>query len=225
MKFLKKLFNPHLVGIEAIKMDTLDWPEIERKDSHIIWRSEDYPAQLSLHFFPQAPDVPGEVTDPLTLQKFYRKKILKQGGGLLHVDRTRIEGFFAIDTLFKIPMKEQGLVYVASYTFPFARYGYVIKLQAQEFFDFGGRERLVLEKLGQEGELQFDESGNPLDWEGDPYDPDHKLGTLMNKADEVKYDLFFKEHPLTRVREYMYRVRNSLKFDESLTKLEPYPTT
>ncbi len=224
MKFLRRIFNPDSMGLDAIQFDTLGWPEIERKDNHIYWQSETYPAQLSLHYFPQAPDLISDLDNSGSLQKFYRKKITKQGGGIIQVERARIQGYFAIETLFKIPMKAGGFIYVGSYTFPFARHGFVVKVQAQEYQEVGIREKAVQEKLQASGQL-LEEYGMSKDWEKDPYDKDYQLGARMNQAEEIKYDLFFPDHPLTRVREVMFRLRSSFLFDEGIAKLDPYPGT
>lgn len=225
MEFLKRLFNPNPIGIEGVSFDTMDWPEFERKKQYIYWRSEEFPAQLSLHYFPQAPDLPGELENANKLQQFYREKLRKPGGGIVDIARIRIQSYLAISTLFKMPMENGGLMYVGSYTLPFARYGYVVKVQAQEYQELGYRERLVQEKLQKSGQLRQDASGEWENWERDPYDPDYRFGTLMNQAEEIKHDLFFPAHPLTRVREAMFRIRNSLVFEESLSKLDPYPNT
>ena len=105
MQFLRKFLNPFRVDIDAIQFDHLDWPEYENNKNMKAWRSGEFPAQLSINFFPKAPDMPGDLSDLPELQSLYRDKVLLQEGGLILVEKTRIEGHIAVETLFKIPMK------------------------------------------------------------------------------------------------------------------------
>ena len=149
MSFFKRLFQSSVSSLpekEALSFDTLGWPEIDRQKHRIIWQSEEVPAQLSLNFFPAAPDLPRPLSNTPKLIKFYRKKLAKAQGGILEVKPGEIQGFRAIDTLFKMPMEKGGFIYVGSITIPFADCSYVVKLQAQEYTHIGTREQLVEER-------------------------------------------------------------------------------
>ncbi|MEL6134245.1 MAG: hypothetical protein AAFR59_12850, partial [Bacteroidota bacterium] len=185
MSFFKRLFesSSSLPDLEALTFDTLDWPEIGRQKHRVIWQSEEVPAQLSLNYFPTAPDLPRPLSDTKKLIKFYRKKLARPQGGILEVKPGEVQGFRMIETLFKIPMKTGGFIYVASLTFPFADCSYVVKLQAQEFTHIGTREQLVEERLEKDNKV-------PDRWTEDPYDPSVILGSLRHVGDDVRFDLF-----------------------------------
>ncbi|MEO1418236.1 MAG: hypothetical protein AAFW00_23320 [Bacteroidota bacterium] len=217
MSFFKRLFQSSASSLpekEALSFDTLGWPEIDRQKHRIIWQSEEVPAQLSLNFFPSAPDLPRPLSHTPKLIKFYRKKLTKAQGGILEVKPGEIQGFRAIDTLFKMPMEKGGFIYVSSITIPFVDCSYVVKLQAQEYIHIGKREQLVEERLEKDNKV-------PDQWTEDPYDSSVKLGSLRHVGDDVRFDLFFPDHPLSQLRGWMFRVKNSLHFDESFSKLEP----
>ncbi len=61
----------------------------------------------------------------------------------------------------------------------------------------GMRDAMVLSMLQNEGEL---EAGSMDGWTQDPYDPDFKLGFLMNKSENAEYDAMFPDHPLSMAR-------------------------
>lgn len=210
------------INIDMVSFDTFDWPELSRGKQQIIWRSESQPAQLSINYFHRTPDLPRKIHQPNALPDYFRKKVLQQNGGLIKVASTRLDFLPAIETIFKIPMPTKGLIYVGSYTIPFSHDSFVVKVQAQEYFDIGGREKMMEEKLRAQNQLQLNEQGGVMNWKTDPYDPDQTLGMLMNQSEKEQYDLFFAEHPLSVVRASMYRIAQSIRFDEKLRELEPY---
>lgn len=209
-------------GLAGIEFDDFGWKKVQETKNILVWQSEEFPAQLSLNYFSVAPDLPRKLSDLNGLRQFYRKKLRKQGGAILEVDASKIKDFTSIETLFRIPQKnpEAGFIYVGSYTFPFADRSYVIKVQEQEFVNVGLREKMILEKLLEERPSEKDAEGKPIGWAYDPYDPDY-LGTeKMNKSEEKRFDLFFPDHPLSHIRQYMYRIKNSLKFHPDMDRLE-----
>ncbi len=219
MSFLQKL--QHWLGgtepnLSYISFDTLGWPEYQRTPYQIQWRSQDLPGQLSLNYFSNAPDLPNPLSDFEKLAHFYRQKLKNQQGGIIHISSGRTQDFRLIETLFKIPQKgHPGYIYVSSFTLPFADRSYVIKLQIQEYTHVGERERVVEEGLRRDG--LFDDKP----WSQDPYDLGYEGTHLMNRSEEPRFDLFFPDHPLSQVRQFMLRIQHSLSFAPELSQLEP----
>lgn len=204
-------------GLHHVTLDSLEWAEHDQTPYHIQWRAAAFPAQLSLNYFPAAPDLPVPITDLDRLANFYRKKLASQQGGILSVSLGRIEGIKVIDTLFKIPQHEQeGFIYVGSVTIPFKDCSYVIKLQSQEFTHIGERERVVEEGLHRDG--LYDQRP----WSQDPFDLELEGAHLMNRSEEARFDLFFPDHPLSQVRQLMGRVRASIQFSQEVLVRVPF---
>ncbi|MEO0898564.1 MAG: hypothetical protein AAFY71_19280 [Bacteroidota bacterium] len=207
-------------GIEAIELDTWDWQEVQKAKNIVVWQNSEFPAQLSVNYFPTAPDLPRPLKDVDHLRDFYRRKLARAKGAILIVEPFQLNGYRAIETLFRIPQKKQeGFIYVGSYTIPFADRSYVVKVQEQEFTHIGERERMIMERLLKDRPKEIGEDGQPIGWEFDPYDPAYEGEFKMNKSEEVRFDLWYPEHPLTHVRQYMYRLKNELKFSDEMKAL------
>jgi len=208
-------------GIESMEVDQMGWKEVLSNKHIKVWQSEEFPAQLSLNFFPSAPDLPRPLSDVEKLRKFYRKKLARSEGAVLKVESLQIQGYRALETLFRIPQKKQpGFIYVGAFTLPFADRSYVVKVQEQEFTHIGEREKMIEQKMLEEKPQEVDQDGKPLGWEFDPYDPDLKTRYTMNLSEEMRFDLFFPDHPLSHVRQYMYRLKASLSLSDQLGELQ-----
>lgn len=212
-------------GLAGVKFDNFNWKKVQETENIRVWQSEAFPAQLSLNYFNVAPDLPKDIAKLDKLRDFYRKKLRKQGGAMLEVDSLKFGEILSIETLFRIPQNpknpQAGFIYVGSFTFPFADRSYVLKVQEQEFVNIGLREKMIREKLLEEKPQEKDAASNPIGWEFDPYDPEYQGIEKMNKSEEKRFDLFFPDHPLSHVRQYMYRLKNSLTFHKEMEKLEP----
>ena len=53
----------------------------------------------------------------------------------------------AIKTIFKFPQDPTGMTYLGSYTIPFKKYSYVIKIQAPELGVTGMRDSIIAAKF------------------------------------------------------------------------------
>ena len=222
MSIWNRLFGREQIELEDISFDTFGWPEHSRSRQLLIWQAETFPAQLSLNLFNKKPDLSYPIDDETKLRKFYRKKINKKGGGILKIEPRFFRDLQIIETLFKIPMKNEGLLYVGAFTLPFARHSIVVKVQTQEYQHLGLRETKVQERLRQSGELKKDAKGNWIDWERDPYDEEERFGFLMNHSELEAYDRYFPDHPLSVCREKMHLLEKSLQFSEKIHQLEAF---
>ena len=59
-------------------------------------------------------------------------------------------------------------------------------------------------------------------WARDPYDVFSNKGTLMNLAEDVKYDAEFPDHPLTKVRIWMDKLEGMVTVDPMLSKVKSF---
>lgn len=212
-----------MISIRSISFDTSDWIQLESSETCITWHN-DRREVLFLHYFPIRPDIPCSLNDLVTLRDSYRRGVTQSGGALVSVNVVRVQGLLGTRTIFKFPQQPAGIAYVASLTFPFRDFSFVIKLQCPENGPTGTREAMVFEQLLKAGEVSISpETGNPVGWSRDPYEPNLVSGTQMTLAEEIKYDEHFPEHPLSRARGFLTRVANSITFSPEVLNSAAFP--
>ncbi|MFT5819074.1 MAG: hypothetical protein ACI8ZM_000296 [Crocinitomix sp.] len=211
-----KLFNRSKPDINSISFPTFGW-RLETKTKAVkYWINEEETMALTVNYFDLEPDLPS-IKDIDTLREFYRTQIAEANGGLIQVDLVKIAGYTFIQTLFKIPQEPSGMLYLVSLTIPFENCSYVIKIQAPEFEPTGMRDSIIADKLMQKGEISAGENGYE-NWMTDPYDPEFKGGTLMNKSEAANYDKDFLDHPLSQARKMIGEIITQLAFKSVLDK-------
>lgn len=211
-----------MISIRSISFDTSDWIQLEATETCVTWHN-DRREVLFLHYFPIRPDIPCSLNDVSTLRDSYRRGVNQSGGGLVSVNVVRVQGLLGTRTIFKFPQQPSGIAYVASLTFPFRDFSFVIKLQCPENQPTGLREAVVFEQLRKTGEIAMDGAGNPIGWSRDPYEPNLVAGTQMTLAEEIKYDEQFPQHPLSRARGFLTRVANSINFTPEVLSSPAFP--
>jgi hypothetical protein len=175
---------------------------------------------LSVNYFDTNPDLPS-ITKIDVIRDFYRDQISKYNGGLIQVDVIELENYEAIKTIFKIPQEPSGMVYLASLTIPFQNCSYVIKIQAPEIEMIGERDSIIATRLVKEKKIFVGGNGYE-NWLSDPYDNAFDKGTLMNKSEEVIYDIDFENHPLTQARKLISQIEEEIEFKPKLEKLNKF---
>jgi hypothetical protein len=100
------------------------------------------------------------------------------------------------------------MAYIASIIIPFRDCSYVIKVQSMERGTTGVREAVLLDRMISAGKVDVEKLVEG-DW------PD--LG-----FDNEEYDVEFPEHPLSRSRQEMRAIQESLKVDIKLRALPPF---
>ncbi|MBX9952872.1 MAG: hypothetical protein K2Y39_27105 [Candidatus Obscuribacterales bacterium] len=211
-----------MISIRSISFDTSDWIQLEATETCVTWHN-DRREVLFLHYFPIRPDIPCSLNDVNTLRDSYRRGVNQSGGALVSVNVVRVQGLLGTRTIFKFPQQPSGIAYVASLTFPFRDFSFVIKLQCPENQPTGLRESAVFEQLIKTGEISMDSGGNPVGWSRDPYAPNLVAGTQMTLAEEIKYDEQFPQHPLSRARGFLTRVANSINFTPEVLNAPAFP--
>ena len=213
-----------MISIRSISFDTSDWMQLEATETCITWHNHRREV-LFLHYFPIRPDIPCSLNDLVTLRDSYRRGVNQSGGGLVSVNVVRVQGLLGTRTIFKFPQQPSGIAYVASLTFPFRDFSFVIKLQCPENGPTGTREAIVFEQLLKNGEIMMSQdTGNPIGWSRDPYEPSLVTGTQMTLAEEIKYDEMFPEHPLSRARGFLTRVANTITFAPEVLSSAAFPS-
>ncbi len=211
-----RFFNRRKSNINSITIPDFGWKKKNSTKNIIQWENPEQTLFLSLNYFESEPDLPSLKKIDL-VRDFYRGQIIQHNGGLIQADFSELSTYKAIRTIFKIPQKPSGIVYLASLTIPFKNCSYVIKIQAPEIEDVGLRDSTIRERLMKEGIINLKEN-----WFIDPYRSNFKKGTLMNRSEEPVHDMNFENHPLSQARKLISEIEEKIIFKPQLKKLKGY---
>lgn len=216
-KLTEKATAINSVNINSISVPNFGWNKVEDTSSRIVWVNPEESALISLNFFDLQPDIP-TVKNLDVLKDFYRNSVSKSKGGLIEVSLLKVNNTPSVKTIFKIPQSEGGMTYLASVTIPFENCSFVIKIQAAEVGATGLRDSVILNKLLVSGEVSFGDKGLE-NWFEDPYDPNFRQGTPMNKSEQEKYDIEFPQHPLSIARDSIIKAIQETGFKSEMEGL------
>jgi|SRR5579859_2697678 len=194
--------------IAQVNFDTNGWELFQKSDSVIEWRNT-IPDGLYLNIFNIPPDIEANLDDLVALRASYRSIMNAGGAGMVSLDIVELNGVPAIKQIVKIPIpkKEHGLIYLASYTLPFAEFSYVIKVQCQEWGTTGIREAVVGNEALASGRVKLDSNNRKIvGWNRESFSD-------MNLAETEEYDNQFPQHPLSRARRYLNEIKLNLVID------------
>lgn len=204
--------------IDRVRLNESGW-KLREKDSDVKVWDNDSGDILSLNYFDKPPDIPVSLSKITKLRNFYRRNVAEVGGGVLGVEVIELKGLPAIECLFKMPLHPSGMVYLSSFTIPFRDKSYVVKTQCPEYGITGARDSAVF-ALHADFDDEENENFDPFKgWMKDPYDETITEGLLMNLSEAEEYDAKFPDHPLTRARKYLNRIKETISLDENLFKL------
>lgn len=214
------LFRKQNATINSISIPNFGWEQVKNDAEMQQWMNPNQSIALSINFFDLKPDLP-TATKVDVLRGFYRDQIVAHNGGLIQTDLIDLKSYSVIKTIFKIPQKPTGMVYLASLTIPFKKCSYVVKIQAVEAGTTGMRDTLVADKLFKEGKISL--GANSFDgWFSDPYNPSIEGGTRMNLAEDMIYDSMFPEHPLSQARSLLAEIETQIAFADELAKYRKF---
>jgi len=202
-------------SIELFQFSSEGW-NLESSDASIKLWSNAHGDAVSLNYFDLKPNLPTtlKLKHINILRNHYRQLISSQGGGLVSAELVEQAGLNGLEVIIKVPQKPTGMTYIASITFPFSDFSFVIKYTCQEFGATGFRDSIIGDKLS--ANLTEQEKSNFKWWKKDPYDSKYDDIALYNLSDREEYDSNFITHPLSRARKYLAEVKNKISFDSSL---------
>jgi len=208
-----KITFPNIINIHSIKFEIADRTIVSRVAEEIIW-SNKTAGNLSLEYVEGLSENCLDMKDIKKVRSFCRELANQNGGAIIEVNVVIINETKAIYTIMKFPMESGGMVYICSLAIRFNEAHFTIKLEIPEEGPVGLREKLVAETLQEESEETME------DWFKDPYNPFYKAEVLRCLADDDAWDHEFPDHPLTKVRNEMKAIINSLKLSPMLTQNE-----
>ena len=212
------LFKNKKVNINSITFPTFDW-EIVKDDNYFKqWINKEQTVALSINFFDSKPDLP-YLNEIDVVREFYRQELSAHNGGLIEVNIKKIESYKTIKTIFKIAQEPTGISYLASLTFPFKNYSFVVKIQSLEHGMTGLREAQILDSVLENEQVTL--SGDEMiGWSKDPYKSDFNKGLLMNLSEQEIYDSLYPNHALSKARKLINTIESKLVFDSELANLK-----
>jgi hypothetical protein len=206
--------------IHSIVIPDFGLEKVKEDESIIQWMNPEQTIALSINYFNSKPDIPS-LKRMESIRGFYREQVTEHNGGLIQVEFSELKTHQAIRTIFKIPQKPSGMIYLASLTIPFSNCSYVIKIQAPENGVTGMRDTVVANKLIKNGEVSIGKDGYE-NWSSDPYDSNYDKGTLMNKSEDPMYDVDFENHPLSKARKMLSQIETDIEFKAEIEKLRSF---
>jgi len=168
---------------------------------------------LGLFHFKIPPDIEANIDDVQSVRAYYRKLVgpSNETVGIIEIDTIQIDGCQAIRTLLKSGTAPVGRTYLGSLTFPFRDFSLVLKVQCAERGMTGLRETIVLDQFLGSGTVQLaSDSGAPVGWLEDLYDPEESGPMTRNRSERVEYDVEFPDHPLSRARQILSHLERSV---------------
>lgn len=209
--------------INSVKFDTFGWNLAQDTKQNKVWVNETQTALVSINFFDgPSPDVPGALEEVDKIRNHHRDMIVREAnGGLIKCEVISLKGYDFVEIIVKRPNKPTGMTYTGFLIMPFKNYNFMIMTQAVEAGMTGTREAVVADKwMKENGVPEIDDDGNIKGWAKDPYDEKFSKGNMMNYAENEEFDKDFPDHPLTVVRKKMKEIKESISFDDDLSKLE-----
>lgn len=205
--------------IKLIRFPSEKW-KFERGDESIeLWTNEHGDA-ASLNYFDLVPNLPAalKANNIDILRNWYRQLLTTHGGGIVSVELVEQAGLKGLEVILKLPQKPFGMTYIASITFPFSDFSFVIKFTCPEIGTTGIRDSVIGDKLS--ANRKEEEKSNFKWWRKDPYSSKYDDIAIYNLSDREEYDSLFPNHPLSRARSYLRKLKETISFD---TALVDYP--
>lgn len=147
------------------------------------WRNSDGDG-LGVYHFDLPPDIGASLDNLDALRSYYRGMVVSVGGALVELDVAQVAGVRAVKACIKVPQPESGMMYIASLTFPFESFSFVVKTQCAETGMTGMRDTVVFAKLGMSVDA---DSGEVSGWAQDPYDAAFVAPLLRNRSDDAEW--------------------------------------
>lgn len=203
-------------SLVMLGFDTAGWQERERSPRRTLWTNKQGDV-LSIDCAETAEGPP--FSDKQALTRYCRGMAESSGGGIVSIHNFTVADCRTVQLIYK---REDGTGYAYTGMLLILVRGclHVLVAVCRELGTTGIREAVVTAKLAEEGTLELEEWDEPDErgaiggvkgWFKDPYDPEYKGIVLCSVADDERYDDLFPDHPLSRLRNTLSWLRETLK--------------
>jgi hypothetical protein len=119
----------------------------------------------------------------------------------------------------KLPQIPSGISYNGLIFLPFKDFSYSLYMRYEEEGMIGLRDSILLDRLIEQGEVTIGTPTMPAVVQGlaeDLYDATLRGPLVRSKAEREEYDKQFPDHPLSRLRSCMARIKQALIIDANV---------
>jgi tetratricopeptide (TPR) repeat protein len=170
-------------------------------------------------------DGPPRAFDLTVARGFYRREAAQYEGGIVSVEAVDAGGVRSLEVIDK-RRRGLGYAYRGVLAIPMGRSGFTLTTNAIERGTTGVREAVVTAHLVGRGDLKIEPGDKVIrGWFQDPYDADYQGNVLHCLSDDERLDALFPDHPLSRTRAYLQRMRKSVAIDASVARDDAPPAT
>lgn len=204
MGIIGKFFGARVLpSLNSVTFDVSRYSDQGEKNGMHVWFLPEG-GGVGLHFFSKPPNLPSGLSNEGRLKEFYKTQM----GSTMQMVECRLltlDGVRSVWLVGKERSKETGgATYLGSYTIPFRDFSFVIKVQCAESGVTGLREAVLVDEglLKKTGKMD----GNRFVPEGWSFD-------------DEQFDNRFPLHPLTRVRQELRLIADSIRIEPRLKNM------
>lgn len=208
-------------GLSAVQVDATSWSEFAADTQRIVWITDDDDV-VSLNYFERPPDLVAPPHDIEAIREQYRTMV-GDTGGIVELETDFVDELPAVRSVLKLAQQPAGRTYIGALTVPRAGFSHVLKVECVEREPIGTREMAVFMRLASQGRVQFATLDLPSEgWAVDPYDPGHDALVLRTRADDDLWDALYPDHPLSRCRRILQRLRDTTRLADVVRFAPPF---
>jgi len=203
------------------------WKFLEQSSTQILWINDAIPDVMAQRFALNPPnDLPVNYPDINSHRAMFETMITQAEGAVISVDFVTVKGIEAFQTIFKFRMPSNGLGkrYLGSLMFPFETFFCGFSFQCDEYGTTGMRESMayMIETGGKKSEPDSTPPPVVVNSMEEFFDRVKQSPILRHPSDDEQYDPLIPNHPLTRTRQYLKKLKETIEFDEEVRKAKPY---
>ncbi len=206
MGIFRNIFGGQPASPDSVTFDVSRYEFQGVRDGAKVWHTADGDG-LGIYFFHKKPDIPVGLTSTLQLRESYSSAL----GDKFRVVDCCVQPLDEIPSVRLIiggqDQKSGGAVFVGSFTIPFRDFSYVIKMQTHERGVTGMREAILVEQALRDGTGSIQ---------------DGKFVAHGWSVDDERFDNLVPKHPLSRLRQELRLIAESVHIDEKVRHEAPF---
>jgi hypothetical protein len=202
----------HMNKLQLISYSDPDWTVVTDNNSNLRSWKGPHGDSLDLRYFDLAPDIPAPLSDLSTIWKFDRIQLFWDQAAPVSMRSEPVDGFQSLEMIIKI-YRYNGVGARASLIIPFRDFSFGFYVTCDTDDNTVDRDDLVTKNIAISGDKS---------WFVDPFDFGFMSPLMCNLADDEKWDQSFPDHPLSRARRYLTRIRGLCRIDVALKSDPPF---
>lgn len=214
-------------SLQSFKLENAGWTVTKSGENFITWRNDSIPDFRVQNLFLNPPhDLPANYPDLKAHYELFEELSKKDGSAVVSVEFLNVKGVEAFQTILKYRMEARplGRMYLGTLMFPMETFFCGIQFVCNEFGTTGLRENLAY--------LMHPDSKKDKERPTKPPEVLNSAEELFNRleaqpvirlpSDDEIYDKLVPNHPLTRLRQYLKQLAETIEFDQEILRTKPY---